>query len=233
MPWSKPAERMREYVAALHAIWNSWQSGDKLDFRGEFYTHTLMPPLFRPDPVDFALPPIWLAGVGRKMISVAGAVADGLICHPLISQSYLRDVVTPIVHDSRTKAGRGDAPFTFATMAMVAAGRTEEALDEAIAGTRRQIGFYASTPAYKPVLDHHGWGTLHDEAHALTKASRWAELATLVDDEILNTFAVVGEINTVGSGLRDRFGGLAERITLSIPYNADDRLGSDIAAACG
>lgn len=231
MPWSKPAERMREYVTALRAIWESWQTGDKLDFRGDFYTHTLMPPLFRPDPVDYALPPIWLAGVGQKMISAAGAVADGLICHPLISQSYLRDVVSPIVHDSRAEAGRDGEPFTFATMAMVATGRTEDALQEAIAGTRRQIGFYASTPAYKPVLDHHGWGALHDEAHELTKAGRWAELADLIDDDVLNTFAVVGEIPAVGAGLRERFAGLAERVTLSIPYDADDQLGSEIAAA--
>ena len=232
MPWSKPAERMREYVVALRAIWHSWQTGDKLDFRGDFYTHTLMPPLFRPDPVDFALPPIWLAGVGQKMISVAGAVADGLICHPLISPGYLRDVVSPVVRGSRAAAGRDDAPFTFATMAMVATGRTDEALQDAISGTRRQIGFYASTPAYKPVLDHHGWGALHDEAHQLTKTGRWTELADLIDDDVLNTFAVVGEIDAAGAGLRDRFDGLAERVILSIPYDTDDRLGSDIAAAC-
>jgi probable F420-dependent oxidoreductase len=232
MPWSKPAERMIEYVSALRAIWHSWQTGDRLDFRGDFYTHTLMPPLFRPDAVDFAVPPIWLAGVGPKMISAAAAAADGLICHPLISQSYLRDVVSRIVQDSRVAAGRTEAPFTFATMVMVATGRTEAALRDAIAGTRRQIGFYASTPAYKPVLDHHGWGALHDEAHELTKTGRWGELAELIDDDVLHTFAVVGGLEEVGNGLRERFGGLAERVTLSIPYHADDHLGSDIAAAC-
>jgi probable F420-dependent oxidoreductase len=232
MPWSRPAERMREYVTALRAIWHSWRSGDKLDFRGDFYTHTLMPPLFRPDPLDYPLPPVWLAGVGPKMISAAGAVADGLICHPLISRSYLHDVVTPLVRGGRAAAGREAEPFTFATMATVATGRTEEALRDTVAGTRRQIGFYASTPAYRPVLDHHGWGELHDEAHALSKTGRWAELGDLVDDEVLTAFTVVGAIDAVGAGLRDRFGGLAERVMLSIPYDADDQLGSDIAAAC-
>ena len=232
MPWSAPAARMTEYVAALRAIWHSWETGATLDFRGDFYTHTLMPPLFRPDPLGHPAPPIWLAGVGKKMISTAGAVADGLIGHPLISQSYLRDVVSPIVHAGRSAAGRDGAPFTFATMAMVATGRTEESLREAVAGTRRQIGFYASTPAYRPVLDHHGWGDLHDEAHALSKQGRWSELGDLVDDDVLTTFAVVGDVEVVGRALRERFGGLAERVTLSIPYDADDQLGPDIAAAC-
>jgi probable F420-dependent oxidoreductase len=233
MPWSKPVQRMSEYVAALRAIWHAWQTGDKLDFRGDFYTHTLMPPLFRPDPLDHPLPPIWLAGVGQKMISAAGSVADGLICHPLISQGYLRDVVSPLVRAARCAAGRDNEPFTFATMAMVATGRTDEALRDAIAGTRRQIGFYAATPAYKPVLDHHGLGQLHSDAHTLTKAGRWSELGDLADDEVLNTFAVVGRIDAVGAALRERFGGLAERVILSIPYDADDQLGPDIAAAVG
>jgi probable F420-dependent oxidoreductase len=230
MPWSRPAVRMAEYVSALRAIWHAWQTGSKLDFRGDFYTHTLMPPLFNPGPLDDT-PPIWLAGVGRRMIGTAGSVADGLLCHPLISQSYLRDVVTPQVLAARSAGPRAALPFTLATMAMVATGRTAESMASAAAGTRRQIGFYASTPAYKPVLDHHGWGDLHHEAHAMSKSGRWAQLADLVDDDVLHTFAVVGSIDEVGRRLRERFAGLAERVTLSIPYDADDRLGPDIAAA--
>jgi hypothetical protein len=116
-------------------------------------------------------------------------------------------------------------------MAMVATGRTEEGLAAAIAGTRRQIGFYASTPAYKPVLDHHGWGDLHAEAHAMTKQDRWSELGDLIDDEVLATYAVVGELAKVGDAVRARFDGLAERVILSIPYAADDLLGLDIATS--
>jgi hypothetical protein len=116
-----------------------------------------------------------------------------------------------------------------ATMAMVATGRTEESLATAIVGTRKQIGFYASTPAYKPVLVHHGWAALHDQARALSKAGRWDELGDLIDDEVLNTFAVVGELAAVGPALRGRFAGLVERLTLSLPYAADDDLALDIA----
>jgi probable F420-dependent oxidoreductase len=232
MPWSRPADRMQEYIHALRAIWNTWQTGEALDFRGDFYTHTLMPPLFNPGPLGFASPEIWLAGVGPRMVAAAGAVADGFICHPLLSRSYLADGLHPELAAGRasTNAVR---PFTVAAMAMVATGRTEEDLAAAIAGTKRQIGFYASTPAYKPVLDHHGWGDLHAEAHALTKQGRWSELGDLIDDEVLATYAVVGELDQVGAAVRARFEGLAERVILSIPYNADDRLGLDIATVGG
>jgi probable F420-dependent oxidoreductase len=231
MPWSRPAARMREYVAALRAIWHSWQTGDALDFRGEFYTHTLMPPLFSPGALDGPSPRVWVAAVGPLMVGSAGAVADGLICHPLLSRAYLEEVLVPQVEESRATSGRADEPFELSTLCMVATGRTEEALAEAVAGVRRQIGFYASTPAYRPVLDHHGWGDLHGEAHALTKAGRWTELGDLVDDEVLHAFAVVGEVGAAGVGLRERFAGLADRVTTSMPYDADDLLALDLITA--
>jgi probable F420-dependent oxidoreductase len=230
MPWSRPAARMREYVAALRSIWHSWQTGEPLDFRGEFYTHTLMPPLLSPGPLGFDSPQIWLGAVGPKMVEAAGAVADGLIAHPLLSSSYLRDVLGPGVTRSRAGAGNSDRAFTLAAMVMVASGRTEQELDAAVAGTRRQIGFYASTPAYVPVLAHHGLSALHGEARSLTKAGRWDELASLIDDSILNTFAVVGDVAGVRSELVRRFGGLADRVILSLPYPAADELSLAIAA---
>jgi probable F420-dependent oxidoreductase len=228
MPWSQPAARMQEYVEALRAIWHAWQTGDALDFRGDFYEHTLMPPLFSPGPLEHPSPRVWLAAVGPRMIEAAGAVADGLICHPLLSRSYLAEEVAPALARSRTTHGRLEEPFEISTLCMVATGRTEEALAAAIAGVRKQIGFYASTPAYEPVLAHHGWSDLHAEAHAFTKAGRWTELGDLVDDEVLATFAVVGELDTVGAAVRARFAGLADRVTTSMPYDADDLLALDL-----
>ena len=168
-----------------------------------------MPPLFSPGALDGPVPRVWLAAVGPRMLAAAGAVADGLTCHPLLSRSYLADVVVPAVRRSREAHGRATEPFEISTLCMVATGRTEEQVAAAVAGVRRQIGFYASTPAYRPVLEHHGWGDLHDEAHALTKADRWSELGGLVDDEMLEAFAVVGELDAVGAELRARFAGLA------------------------
>ena len=230
MPWSQPAARMQEYVAALRAIWHSWQTGDALDFCGDFYEHTLMPPLFSPSALEGPSPRVWLAAVGPRMLEAAGAAADGLICHPLLSRSYLAEVVAPTVARSREEHERSAYPFEVSTLCLVATGRTEESLADAVAGVRRQIGFYASTPAYKPVLDHHGWSELHAEAHAMTKSGRWDDLGDLVDDEILATFAVVGELDAVGSELRARFGGLADRVTTSMPYDADDLLALDLLA---
>jgi probable F420-dependent oxidoreductase len=233
MPWSHPAARMREYVAALRAIWHAWQTGERLAFEGEFYQHTLMPPLFSPGPLEVAGPPVWVAAVGPQMVETAGAVADGIICHPLLSRSYLADVLAPQVHAARAASARADEPFAFSALVMVATGRTEEEVEAAVAGVRRQIGFYASTPAYAPVLEHHGWGDLHSEAHVLTKADRWDDLASLVDDEVLDAFAVVGELESVGPAFRERFAGLADRVTISMPYDADDRLAFDVIAAGG
>lgn len=230
MPWSAPAARMREYVEALRAIWHSWQTGEELTFEGEHYRHTLMPPLFSPGPLAVSSPRVWVAAVGPRMVETAGAVADGIICHPLLSRSYLAEVLAPAVHASREAAGRSAEPFEFSTLAMVATGRTEEGLAAAIAGVRHQIGFYASTPAYAPVLEHHGWGDLHTDANTLTKAGRWSDLAALVDDEVLHTFAVVGELDQAAAAFRARFAGLADRVTTSMPYDADELLALDVTA---
>ncbi|WP_183095667.1 TIGR03617 family F420-dependent LLM class oxidoreductase [Nocardioides stalactiti] len=219
MPWSRPAARMREYVAALHAIWDSWQTGGRLTFEGDFYTHTLMLPTFSPGPLPDARPPIWLAAVGQRMIEVAGEVADGLVIHPLTSDRYRDEILVPAVRAARERAARDDE-FTVSAMAMVACGHTEEALAEATALTRMQIGFYASTPAYLPVLEHHGWADLHRDAHALVARGGLMELGSLVDDEVLHTFAVVGEPAAVASRLRQRYGGHVDRVTMTMPFQA-------------
>ncbi len=231
MPWSHPSARMAEYVAALRAIWDSWQHGTPLDFRGEYYEHTLMPPLFAPGPIGAGPPPVWLAAVGPRMLHVAGLVADGVICHPLLSRSYLESVVLPKVADGRAAGGRAAEPFTVTTLCLVATGRNEDELAAAVAGVRRQIGFYASTPAYLPVLEHHGWSGLHEEAHLLTKAERWDELGRIIDDDVLAAFAVVGDREAARQGLRERFAGLAERTMPSMPYAADDLLALDLATS--
>jgi probable F420-dependent oxidoreductase len=230
MPWSSPAPRMSEYVEALRAIFDSFQNGEPLDFKGDFYEHTLMPPLFNPGPIEGGPPPIWLAAVGPRMLAATGAVADGLICHPLLSRSYLDEVVLPKVAEGRAAGNRADQTFTTSVLCMVATGRTEEDLAAAIAGTKRQIGFYSSTPAYLPVLEHHGWGDLHTEAHALTKSNRWAELGDLIDDEVLGAFAVVGDLPCARAEFRSRFAGSAQRIITSIPYDADSHLALDLVS---
>ena len=215
MPWSQPAARMRELVEAIRAIWRSWNEGEPLDFRGDFYTHTLMTPLFAPPPSPHGPPRVWVAGVGPRMVEVAGAVGDGLICHPLVSGRYLREALLPHLHAGARSAGRDPADLEVAAMAMVATGRTEEEMAAAVAATRAQIGFYASTPAYRPVLDMHGWGDLQPELRRLSKAGEWGAMGDAVDDDMVRTLAVVAEPDGVLPALAERFGGLADRVGVS------------------
>jgi probable F420-dependent oxidoreductase len=215
MPWSRPAARMRELVEALRAIWRCWNDGDPLDFRGDFYTHTLMTPMFAPPPTPHGPPRVWVAGVGPRMVEVAGAVGDGLICHPLVSGRYLREALIPHLHAGARTAGRDPAELEVAAMAMIATGRTEEEMAESVAATRAQIGFYASTPAYRPVLELHGWGDLQPELRRLSKAGEWGAMGQAVDEDVLRTFAVVAEPDGVVPALVERFGDVAVRVGVS------------------
>ena len=195
MEWSHPAARMREMILAIRAIWDTWQTGAKLDFRGDFYTHTLMTPFFAPDQADlgdFGVPKIYLAGVGGLMTEVAGEVCDGFLCHGFTTEKYLREVTLPALERGRAKAGKTMDGFDIVGPSFVVTGTDDQQMEQAAAGTRQQIAFYGSTPAYRPVLEIHGWGGLQEELNGLSKQGEWVKMGTLIDDEILNTFAVVG-----------------------------------------
>jgi probable F420-dependent oxidoreductase len=238
MEWSHPAPRMREMVLAIRAIWDNWQNGTKLDFRGDFYTHTLMTPFFTPDKGDlgdFGVPKIYLAGVGELMTEVAGEVCDGFLCHGFTTEKYLREVTLPALERGRAKAGKSMDGFDIVGPSFVVTGTDDQQLEQAAAGTRQQIAFYGSTPAYKPVLDIHGWGGLQEELNGLSKQGEWVKMGTLIDDEILNTFAVVGSPEQIAPELGRRYGDVISRISFYAPYKSDpDRWAqvlSDIKAA--
>jgi len=221
MPWSHPAARMREMVLAIRAIWDSWNNGTKLDFRGDFYQHTLMTPFFNPGPNPHGDPKIFLAGVGRLMTEVAGEVADGFICHGFTTERFLREVTIPALAAGRAKAGKTMEGFEIVGPSFVVTGNNEGEIANAAKATKQQISFYGSTPAYRPVLDLHGWGGLQDELNAMSKQGRWEEMGTLVDDEVLNTFAVVGEPEQIGAELHRRYGDCIQRLSFYAPYKAD------------
>jgi len=232
MPWSKPAARMREYVLALRAIWATWHDGEKLDFDGEFYRHTLMTPFFSPEAHDFGPPEVWLAGVGERMTETAGEVCDGFFVHPFTTPSYLENVTVPALRRGRAAAGHDDfTDFTISTRAFVAIGRTEEELDRAVTGTKQQIAFYASTPSYRPVLEQHGYGDLQPELTRMTKEGRWAEIGGMIDDELLAIMAIVGEPEFVGPEVEARWGAICDRVALYVNYPVDAELIVDTVAA--
>jgi probable F420-dependent oxidoreductase len=221
MEWSKPAARMREMVLAMHAIWDSWMTGEKLDFRGDFYSHTLMTPFFNPGPHEYGHPRVFLAGVGPLMTEVAGEVCDGFFCHGFTTERYLREVTLPALEAGRRKAGKTMAGFEVCGPSFVVTGSTEQELEAAKVGTCQQLAFYGSTPAYRPVLELHGWGDLQTELNRLSKDGRWEEMGTLIDDEVLQTFAVVGEPEQIGPELQRRYGDVISRISFYAPYAAD------------
>ena len=229
MTWSHPAPRMREYVEALKAIWYCWESGEKLNFRGDFYQHTLMTPFFDPGPNPYGRPRVLLAGVGDGMTSVAGEVADGFLCHGFTTERYLREVTLPALEEGRAKSGATLVGYEIAGVPFVATGANDEELATACAGVRGQIAFYGSTPAYRAVLKLHGWGGLADELHRLSIEGRWAEMGPLVTDDVLAAFAVIGKPAEVGAELIRRYGDLMTRMTFYTPYEIEPRVLAQIA----
>ena len=211
MPWSKPAARMREFILAMRAIWACWDTGEALDFNGEFYQHNLMTPMFTPHNAGYGAPGVNLAAVGPMMAEVAGEVADGVIAHGFTTAKYLREVTLPAVERGLAKSGRQRENFDVSLPAMVVAGVNEAAFEQSRSAVQSQLAFYASTPAYRPVLELHGWGDLQGEAHRMTREGRWDAMGELITDDILHTFAIVSEdIEQVPALLAERYKGLAD-----------------------
>ena len=214
MPWSHPAPRMREFILAMHAIWDAWNDQSKLDFRGDFYTHTLMTPFFDPGPNPHGKPKVFLAGVGEKMTEVAGEVADGFFAHAFVTEGYLRDVIMPALDRGRAKGTSSAEGYEISVPPFIVTGTSEEAMAAQAKATRERIAFYASTPAYRPVLEHHGVGDLQTEANRLSKQGEWQAMGDLIDDEVLGLFAVVGEPDVLPGLIVQRFRGAADRLLL-------------------
>jgi probable F420-dependent oxidoreductase len=216
--WEKPLARMREFVLALKAIFACWNDGQRLDFRGEFYTHTLMPPLFHPGPNPYGRPPIMLGAVGAKATEIAAEVADGMLVHPFHTETSLKTITLPALARGLLQGARAAGDFFVACQTLIVTGTSDEEMEAARAATRSQIAFYASTPAYRVVLDAEGWGALGPEFQAMTKRGQWAQMAEAVTDIMLERFAVVGTPEEVGEKLHARYHGVAARIAFASPY---------------
>jgi len=218
---------MREMIAAIRAIWQCWLTGEKLSFKGDFYSHTLMTPFFSPDPselADFGPPKIFLAGVGELMTRVAGEMCDGFISHGFTTEKYLREVTLPALASGRAEAGKAMDGFEISFPAFIVTGHDDKGMERSARATREQIAFYGSTPAYRAVLELHGWGALQDELNTLSKQGRWKEMGSLIDDVVLNTFAVVAEPGDVAAELLRRYGDIVTRIGFYAPGQPDTDL---------
>jgi len=217
MPWGRPAAQMREYILALRAIWASWNEGRPLSFRGEYYQHTLMTAMFRPEPNPYGPPRVFLAAVGTAMTRVAGEVADGLVVHPFTTERYLREVTLPSLAEGLARAGRSRDAVQVTCPGFVLLDDGSPGFADRVTAVRRQIAFYGSTPAYRPVLDLHGWGSLADRLHELSVTrdeQRWVAMGDLIDDEVLSAFAVIGPSQEATAELKRRYGDVVDRVTV-------------------
>jgi probable F420-dependent oxidoreductase len=220
MPWSSPAARMREFVLAMRAIWASWHEGTKLDFQGDFYSHTLMTPFFNPGPNPYGVPKVFLAAVGDKMTEVVGETCDGILCHSFTTERYLREVTLPALDRGLDRAGRSRDDLELSLTVFSVTGTNEDEMEAAAKGVRQQIAFYGSTPAYRPVLELHGWGGLQEELNALSKQGEWVRMGELITDEMLHEFAVVAEPADLAREILARFGDAIDRTGFYAPYKS-------------
>jgi probable F420-dependent oxidoreductase len=230
MPWSRPAARMREIVLAIRAIFDCWEGKAELDFRGEFYRHSLMIPAFDPGPNEFGPPPILMGGFGPRMTEAAGEVADGFIAHPFSSRKSLLDRTLPAIERGLARSGRarGDFEILCATLTVTADG--EEEFERVKLAARKQLAFYGSTPAYLPTLEVHGWGELHRELNRMSKQGLWDDMTALIDDEVLESIAVVGPRNEIAGKLRQRLAGIADGVSLTHNRAPDPAQWADVVA---
>lgn len=213
MSWPEsPIGYMREFVAAVRAFWKAWSSGEKLNFRGDHYKLTLMTPFFSPDPIDHPEIPIFLAGVNRGMCRLAGEIAQGFHAHPLHSIEYLEQVIRPALAEGAEKTGRNLDEIELTVSSFVVSDQNEELM------ARGQIAFYASTPSYRPVFQLHGWDALAEELSQMARRGEWFEMASKINDDVLETFAVVASPQDLGRALKERYQGLADRIIPYTPY---------------
>lgn len=216
--FDQPVERLRDYILALRAIWQSFQGNGRLNYRGQFYQHTLMLPFFNPGKIDHPQIPIYIAGVNDRLARLAGELCDGFHAHPLNSAKYLRERLRPQIAEGARQAGRDPSACMIAGNALVITGPDRAAMEQMRTFVRQQIAFYASTPTYRPVLECHGWGEVGARLSHLAAQQRWAEMSSLVSDEMLAAFAVEAGPDELGAALYERYAGLLDRISLYMPF---------------
>ena len=218
MPWEPPAPKLKETVQAIRTIWHTWRTDTPLNFRGRFYTLSLMTPFFTPPPMTASIP-IVTAGVNPTLCRVAGEIADGFQVHPFHTPAYLRNVIVPAIRRGQARGGREGAPFHIATSVFTVTGESDDEMAQARQDAKRSIAFYASTPSYRGVLAHHGWEAVGQRLSALAARGAWTEMADQISDEMLKTIAVVARVDEIGTQIHQRYAGLVDRISLYEPFS--------------
>jgi probable F420-dependent oxidoreductase len=220
--WEHPAPRMGEYVQALRAIWRTWETGEKLDFKGKFYNFSLMTPEFSPKPAKLPMVPVMIAAVGPEMQKTAARVCDGVRLHGFATRKYVTDVVRPLLAGELEKAGKSFSSFEVTGGGFIATGPDQAAVDRAAEKLRYRVAFYGSTPAYRGVFDIHGLTDLGIKLHEASRRGQWTEMAAMVPDEVLDLFAVRATYAKLAEAVADRFGGIADAVSIDFQPDDDD-----------
>lgn len=212
VPWVPPAPRIREYVESLRAIWNSFQTGEPLNYVGEHYSFTLMTPNFNPGPIDFPAPAVHIAAVNERNAYVAGLVCDGIKLHGFNTMKYTKEVILPQVEKGLAKSGRSRDQFEVCGGGFLATGATWDDCERALQEVKRQISFYGSTRTYQNVFDHHGWGDTTARLHEMSLQGKWAEMPAVIPDDMVQEFAVVAPYDKVVDAMKERYEGVCDRV---------------------
>ena len=228
--WSPPAPRLRDYVRALRAIWRCWETGEKLDYRGEHYKLTLMTPDFSPEPTGLPMVPVTIAAVGGAMLRVAGEVCDGVRLHPLCSRRYVEEVALPRLADGMGRSGRSRVNFDVFGGGFVVTGPDQKTVAEGMEWVRKRVAFYGSTRSYLPILALHGLNELGQKLHAMSLEGHWNEMAAEVPDEVVRIFAACGTYDEITRAIDERFGGLADSIEINFPAGTPAGLQRELLA---
>ncbi len=228
VPWGPPIPRMREYVDSLRAIWKCWATGERLRFEGEHYRFTLMPPNFMPEKLDVPPPPVTIAAVGPVMMRLAGEVADGVRLHPFCTRPYIEQVVLPNLEQGFARRGRKREHFEINGGGFIATGPDDETVEKAAEWVRYRIGFYASTPAYWPVLELAGFEELGPKLNTMTKEGKWNELAGQIPDELLHACCAIGRHDEIAGVVEKQFSGLTDTLGASASYEKPSDLPREV-----
>ena len=213
--WDSPGPRMREYVQSLHAIWGAWQTGERLEYHGEYYNFSLMTPFFSPGRSEQPEPPVFISAVNPYNCRVAGEVCDGVALHPLTTSKYLKEVINPNIADGAARSGRDPKSVNLSNSSFVITGPNQAAINAKKEAVKKQIAFYCSTRSYSKILDVQGFQDLGVWLHEMSLKQQWDQMAELITDEILDAFAVVGGYSEIPGLMKERFDGLLDEVVLN------------------
>ena len=227
MPWSKPAQRMKDYVGAMRACWRTWQTREPFNFQSEHYNLSLMTPNFAPPPQANPHIPVLIAAVQERMLQVAGEVCDGVRLHGIVTRKYLDQIAFPNLKKGFAKSGRPAAEwdsFQIGGGGFLCAGKDQDALAHSVRAMKATIAFYGSTRSYRSSFEIDGWGDTADQLHKLSVQQKWPEMGKLVSDEMVHAFAAVGTYDQIASVIKKRFAGV-NRLSFDMPVRTDNDRG--------